>query len=67
LKTETEQVGAVETPDVSARWIFPVADLQIVCARERVFPEERLAVIKQDLNQASKEFIQFTDVIGNKP
>ena len=66
MKTETEQIGAVEMPDVG-EVDHLVADLQIVCARERVFPEERLAVIKQDLNQASKEFSQFTDVIGNKP
>jgi hypothetical protein len=66
LKTETEQIGAVETPDVG-EVALSSGRSQIVCARERMFPEERLAVIKQDLNQASKEFSQFTDVIGNKP
>jgi hypothetical protein len=66
LKTEIEQIGAVETPDVGE------VDLSGGRSPDRrrtrnVFPEDRLPVIKQDLNQTSKEFSQFTDVIGNKP
>lgn len=67
LKTEIEQSGGAAEKPMSARWIFPVADLQIVGAPGTYSPEERLAVFKQDLNQASKEFSQFTDAIGDAP
>jgi len=35
--------------------------------RERAFLDEWLAVVKHDLDQVSKEFSHFTDVIANKP
>jgi hypothetical protein len=66
LKTEIKRIGAIEAFDVGERifW-WPIS--RSSARRGRVFLEEQFAVVKQDLDQASKEFSQCTDVIGNRP
>ena len=66
LKTEMKQIGAIETPDVGEVDLSGGRSPGRRRARN-VFPEERLAVVEQDLDQISKEFSHFTDVIGNRP
>jgi hypothetical protein len=64
LKTAIEKIGEIETVDVSGADHL-VTDLG--APGTRVSRDERLAVVKRDLDQVSKELSHFTDVIGNRP
>jgi hypothetical protein len=67
LKTAIEKIRGESRQSVS-EVDHLVTDCQVVGApRTRVPGDEWLAVVKHDLDQVSKEFSHFTDVIGNKP
>jgi hypothetical protein len=60
-------LGGIKTVNVS-EVDHLVTDFQVVGAlRTRVPRDEWLAVVKDDLDQVSKEFSHFPDMIGNKP